>query len=180
MKALLLSALLGFSCWLISDLIELVSGEYGAAVVYLTSLFHLLVGIGIWGLYSAIVSGRQRLLLISTAMVSVGHLGLAALPLQVHWSGQSLMLILGAHPIYIALLVMWSVGMLSFCVSVIQADHQPTWIGWLMLIGYSMVIVGRPLNMAKPVVNLATIVLSVALILLCVLNLRPSHAQPHG
>jgi len=164
MKPLLIAAMIGYGCWLISDLIELLTGEYGSPVVYLTALFHLFAGIGIWGLSLGLSQERRPLALISTSLVSIGHLGLAPLPLHVHWSGRGPMLILGEHSIYVVLLLAWSIGILAFSMSVIRSPRVPTWIGWCMLIGFAMIIASRPMSWPTPFINLATIGLCLVMI----------------
>jgi hypothetical protein len=178
MKPLLIAAIIGYGCWLISDLIELLTGEYGSPVVYLTALFHLFGGVGIWGLCLALSPERRPLALISTSLVSIGHLGLAPLPLHVHWAGQGLMLILGEHSIYVLLLLGWSIGILAFSVSVIRSPRVPTWIGWCMLIGFAMIIASRPMNWPTPFINLTTIGLCLVMIRFAAETWRTSDSRP--
>jgi hypothetical protein len=172
MKLLLALAIIGYSCWLVSDLIELLTGNYGAAVVYLTALFHGVTGVGIWGLFLAVPARQRRLLGVCSAMISVGHLGLAPLPLHVFWSGQSLMFVLGAHPIYIVLLLIWSLGILIFSVLLLRSARYPVIAAWLMLIGFTAIILSRPLSFPTPLINVITILLSTVMLWLCVSSLR--------
>ncbi len=178
--------LAGYGCWLLSDILEWLTGDYGSTVVYLTALFHLLAGIGIWGLASALATKDSRLFWFCSLLMSIGHLSLVALPLHVHWSGLGSRLVIGAHPVYLIPLLMWSVGALLFSAQLIRSNRQSAWIGWGLAVGFTLLILSRPMNWSMSTINLITIAVSIVLIKLCYQCLRaatprfPGHPGPAG
>lgn len=166
-------AMAGYACWWVSDVIELLTGTYSSVVVYLTALFHLLVGIGIWGLAAALAGKGRRLLWASTLLVSLGHLSLTVLALHVHWSGLESRLVIGSHPLYLIPLLLWSLGVIVFSGRLVCLPWLPAWMGWTLLAGFSLIILSRPLGWPMPAINLITIALSSALLYLGTLCLRP-------
>jgi hypothetical protein len=172
-RVFIVMAMAGYACWWVSDVIELLTRSYGAAVVYLTALFHLLVGIGIWGLAAALAGEARRLLWASTLLVSLGHLSLMVLPLHVHWSGLGSRLVVGSQPLYLIALLLWSLGIIVFSVRLVWLTWLPAWVGWSLLAGFSLIILSRPLGWPMPLINLITIALSSVLLYLGLLCLRP-------
>jgi hypothetical protein len=88
MKYLLYAGILGFSFWMISEIIELVHG-YNPTVYYLTSGYHFLAGFGIWGLHKAQASTKNPLSKIGAFIALIAYLGLTFFPIQVMHSGMN-------------------------------------------------------------------------------------------
>lgn len=185
MKALLYAAILGFACWMVSDIIELVQAGRGPAVYYLTAAYHVFAGLGVWGLYKAQTPDKNVFNLASTALASVTYLAFTLFPLQILWSGLSMAEYVQVHPLYKLLGFVWLIGVLLFSVSVLRSGYFPKWAGLAMVVGFVTFTVGGQLA-AFPMIllNINTIVLSAVVIYLSTLALRsdrapaetPSHA----
>ena len=99
MKYLLYAGILGFAFWMISEVIELISG-YNSTVYYLTSGYHFFAGLGVWGLYK-VQQGHSNILGKTGAVISsLSYLGLTLFPIQVLNSGLSFPEFLEANPLY--------------------------------------------------------------------------------
>jgi hypothetical protein len=72
--------------WIISEAMELAAGGRTTSTLYLTAVFHLLMGIGIWGAYMAQAVPRHRASLVGAAMTSLGYLVLVYPPLAISTS----------------------------------------------------------------------------------------------
>jgi hypothetical protein len=88
MKYLLYAAILGFTLWIISEIMELTEG-YVSAGYYLTAIFHVIAGFTIWGLHLLQSKRKNTLSLIGVALISVAYFSIAYLPIQVMHSGLS-------------------------------------------------------------------------------------------
>ena len=82
MKYLLYAGILGFSFWMVSEIIEIVNG-YNPTVYYLTSGYHFLAGIGIWGLFKVQPNDKNTLGKIGAVITLVAYLSLTYFPITV-------------------------------------------------------------------------------------------------
>ncbi|QQS40904.1 MAG: hypothetical protein IPM63_16285 [Acidobacteriota bacterium] len=135
MKILLFAAILGYGCWLVSEVFEIVQRGYSPEVYYLTAAYHVLAGIGVWGIYKAQTAGKNLFNLAATAIASIAYLSFAIFPLQVMWSGLSMAEFVAANPAYKLAGLVWFVGMILFSVSVTRTGYFPRWTGVIMVIG---------------------------------------------
>ena len=177
MKALLILSMTGYTCWLVSELLELLLMDYNTVVAYLTAAFHLLVGVGFTGLFRSVTTARGWLLWVMTGLVSISHLALAALILHVFWSGDGVRVVLGTYPVYLLFLLGWAVGILVFSLLVIRSGRVPVLAGWAMLFGFVLLILSRSMAWPALWIHFITVALSALLIYLCRLGLRRIFAQ---
>ena len=178
MKYLLYAAILGFACWMVSDMIEIVRGGYGPAVYYLTVAYHVLAGLGVWGVYKAQTPDKNVFNLVSTALASVTYLAFTLFPLQMMRSGLSIAEFMEAYPLYKLLGLVWFIGVLLFSITVIRSAFFPRWAGVVMGIGFVIFTIGRPLAVPMILININTIILSAVVIYLGVLGLKAAPPAP--
>ena len=172
MRYLLYAVIFGFACWMVSDIIELVQVGRGPSVYYLTAAYHVFAGVGLWGLYKAQTSGRNVFNFVSTALASLTYLALTLFPLQVLWSGLSMVEYMDAHPLYKLLGLVWFIGILLFSITVIRSGYFPKWAGIVMVIGFAIFATGGPLAVPMILININTVILSAVVIYLGFFGLK--------
>ena len=172
MKYLLLTFILGFMCWIISEVIEIIQSGYSAEVYYLTAGYHFFAGIGIWGIYRKQTPEKNRFNLISVSIASAGYLLLTLFPIQVLQSGLSMVEFVEVNPIYKLLGFIWFAGMTLFSVSIIRSGTFPKWTGAIMLAG-TLMFTATPL-LGWPViwVNIMNILFAITVIYISTLALK--------
>lgn len=176
MKYLIYAAILGYSCWIGSELVEIARGGYNSTVYYLTAAFHLFAGLGIWGLHFLQSRPKNTLSTAGTAMISLSYLALTYLPIQVIHSGLSNLAFIEANPIYKIPAMINVAGMIVFGIAVIRAKFFPAWTGVILILGILVFVVAMT-NGFQIVANINNIVLSATIIYMCILGYRQLRHQ---
>ncbi|SMD44042.1 hypothetical protein SAMN00777080_2657 [Aquiflexum balticum DSM 16537] len=178
MKYLLFSAILGYSCWIGSEVVELAEGGYNSTVYYLTAAFHFFAGFGIWGLHFLQKRSKNILSLTGTVMISLSYLALVYLPIQVLHSGLSNLEFVEIYPFYKIPAFFNLAGLIIFGIAVIKAKLFPVWTGVVIIFG-SMIFVAAMTNGFPLIANVNNIILSTTIIYMCILGyqrLKSQHA----
>lgn len=171
MKYLLYAGILGFSFWMISEIIEMVDG-YNPTVYYLTSGYHFLAGMGIWGLHKTQSNHKNTWSKMGAAMALMAYLGLTFFPIQVMNSGMNFSGFLEAHPLYKIPGGFWFLGMLIFGVSVLKTRYFPTWTPIVFILG-TIIFTATPLLGWPTIwVNCTNIAFSLTVIYMCMFGLN--------
>jgi hypothetical protein len=171
MKYLLYAGILGFSFWMISEVIEIVNG-YNPTVYYLTSGYHFLAGIGIWGLYKVQPNSKNSLGKIGAVITLIAYLGLTYFPIAVMNSGLNFSEFLEANPLYKIPGGFWFSGMILFGISLIRTKHFPLWTAIVFIIGTIIFTATPMLGWPIILVNCTNIVLSLTVIYMSILGLN--------
>lgn len=170
MKYLLYAGILGFSFWMISEVIEIANG-YNSTVYYLTSGYHLFGGFGIWGLYKVQKDNTNILGKIGAAVSLFAYLSLTFFPIQVMNSGLSILDFLNANPLYKIPGGFWFLGMILFGISLIKTKYFPFWTAVVFIIGTLMFTATPMLGWPTILVNCTNSVFSLTVIYMIVLGL---------
>lgn len=170
-KYLLFAAILGYLCWMVSEVVEIIHGGFNSTVYYLTAAFHLFAGIGIWGLHFVQNQSKKTLSATGTVMISLSYLALVHLPIQVMHSGLSGTAFVEANPMYIIPGFINVFGLILFGIAVIRAKFFPAWTGAIIIIG-SIIFFVAMTNGFQIVANINNITLSMTLIYMCLLGFR--------
>ncbi len=176
MKYLLFAAILGYSCWMGSEVVEIAQGGYNSTVYYLTAAFHFFAGLGIWGLHFLQNRPKNTLSAAGTVMISLSYLALAYLPIQVMHSGLSNLAFIEANPIYKIPAMINVVGLIVFGIAGIRAKFFPAWTGVILILG-SIIFVVAMTNGFQIVANINNIMLSMTIIYMCILGYRQLRHQ---
>ncbi len=171
MKYLIYAAILGYSCWIGSEVAEIAHGGYNATVYYLTAAFHLFAGLGIWGLHFLQNRPRNTLSAVGTVMISLSYFALTYLPIQVMHSGLSNVAFVEANPVYKIPAMINVVGMIVFGIAVIRAKCFPAWTGLIIILGI-IIFVAAMTQGLHLVANINNILLSSTIIYMCILGYR--------
>ncbi len=173
MNYLLYAGILGFSFWICSEVIEIYLSGYNAAVYYLTALYHVFAGFGVWGLHK-IQSGQCKNVLsaFGAATTLIAYVGVIYFPIEVMHSGLTIPEFLNIKPIYKIPGALWLLGMLMFGVSVLKSKHFPIWTGVVILLGAGIFVATPLLNWPAKLANVSNILLAATFIYLCTISLR--------
>jgi len=171
LKYLLIIAIAGFSCWLLSEVLEIVQGGYSTSVYYLTSAYHLLAGIGIWGLCLLQPRENYKWLAVGAALASVFYILLTPFPLQLLSSGLNAREFVDANPIYKLVALGWFSGMIIFSVSTLKTGYFPRWASLIMVVGTIVFTVSPILEWPSLLVNANNIIFAGAVLYNCVFGL---------
>jgi len=169
MKYLLIAAVLGYLCWMISEVVEIIHGGFNPTVYYLTAAFHLFSGIGIWGLHLVQYRSKNTLSLIGTVMVSLSYLSLVYLPIQVLHSGLSGVEFVELNPMYKIPAFVNVTGLILFGIAVIRSKFYPMWTGAFIIVG-SIIFLTAMMNGFQTVANINNITLSATIIYMCIVG----------
>jgi len=172
MKLLLYAAILGFSCWITSEVFEIIQGGYSPVVYYLTSAYHFFAGIGIWGLYKRQNINRNTFNTVSAAIASIAYISFTLFPIQVMNSGLPILEFLNINPLYKVISFIWFIGMVLFSISVIRTSFFPKWTGNVMLVGTIIFTAIPILGWPVLLVNINNIIFAATVIYISVTNLK--------
>lgn len=171
MKFFIFTAIIGFTCWIGSEVLEIIFQGYNSTVYYLTTSYHILAGIGIWGLHYLQFQPENRLSYISTLLISITYFALAYFPIQVMNSGISVSEFLELHPVYKIPGLISLVGFILFGLSILKAGYFPKWAGVIIILGTLIYAIAMVLKL-QIVVNINNCILSLSIIYLCIFGLR--------
>lgn len=171
MKYLLFAGILGFSCWMISEFIEIFSG-YNATVYYLTAAYHFFAAFGIWGLYRVQKQEGNSLGKIGAVISAVAYLGLVYFPIAVMHSGLHFPAFLEANPAYKFLGGFWFLGMMMFGISLLRTKYFAVWTAVVFIVGTLLFTATPLLGLPTMLVNFTNIVFAMTVIYLCVFGLN--------
>jgi len=164
-------AILGFTVWIVSEIMEIIKGRHDSTVYYMTSAYHILAGVGIWGLHLLQSNSANKLSLIGTLFISITYFALAYFPIQVMNSRVSVSEFIETHPIYKVFGIASLIGFIIFGIAIIRIGHFPAWTGVLIILGTII----YALAMAKKiqiVVNINNIIISATIFYMCIFGLR--------
>ena len=171
MKYLLYAGILGFSFWMVSEIIEIVNG-YNPTVYYLTSGYHFLAGIGIWGLFKVQPNDKNRLGKIGAVITLIAYLSLTYFPIIVMNSGLNLSEFIDANPIYKIFGGFWFLGMILFGISLTKTKCFPLWTAIVFIIGTIIFTATPLLGWPTVLANCTNIIFSLTVIYMCVFGLN--------
>ena len=173
MKYFLLAGILGFVFWTLSELIEIYLRGYNPAVYYLTTLYHVFAGFGIWGLHKAQSNDQKNLpSMMGAGTAFIAYVSIIYFPIAVMHSGLSISAFIKANPIYRILGGFWFLGMILFGVSLLKTMHFPVWNGVVFLLGSIMFTATPLLGWPVILVNITNIVFAATVIFMCFISLR--------
>ncbi len=155
----------GAICWIISEILEIVHGGYNPVILWLTVLFHLLAAVGIWGLHLGQAKGKNSLSFSGTALLSIGYLAFAAVPLIViagDFDGPAG--VMEAYPAFRLFGAMSVIGILMFGAAVVKLRYFPAWAGIAFVMGSLVTFTILATHQSMLIANAANILVSVVLI----------------
>ncbi|MEE4153092.1 MAG: hypothetical protein V2I27_02935 [Erythrobacter sp.] len=176
MKLLLWFAIAGFSAWAVSDILEALSGGRTPTVYYLTSVYHALAAVGVWGIHRAQSETGLNLSTIATVMQSVGLAIVVLLPLQLMRSGMEPSEFAIQNPHFIAGGLLNVLGMVALGAAIWRCGVFPRWTGVAIPIGAVLFITLGVAN-AGLIANIANVLLAAIFVYLAVLGLGARHAS---
>lgn len=175
MNYLVYAAILGYACWLGSELVEIAQGGYTPTVYYLTAAFHAFAGIGIWGVHFLQARAKNTLSAVGTTMASLSYLSLIYLPIQVMHSGLSASEFRAANPVYMIPGMINVVGLILFGIAVVRTKFFPAWTGVIIISGIILFAAAMTQGLHL-VANINNILLSSTIIYMCIWGCRqPQH-----
>jgi len=176
MKYLIYAAILGYTSWIVSEMVEIAQGGYNATVYYLTAAFHLFAGIGIWGLHFLQSRKQNTLSAVATVMVSFTYLALTYLPIQVMHSGLSGLEFAAANPVYKIPGMINVIGLVVFGIAVIRTKFFPVWTGAIIILGGIIFAVAMTQGF-QLIANINNIILATTIIYMCMLGYQGLQQQ---
>jgi hypothetical protein len=188
MKWLLYITILGFIIWIITEIIEFTI-SYIPSDYYLTSAFHILGGIGIWGLHLAQYKKKNIISLIGTAIISISFFSIVYFPIQVMHSGLTFPEVyLRHHPIYTIPLLGFAVGFIILGIAALKTRYFPLWTGWIVILGalimtgiYAYESVGDATSESiHRILNVNDIIFSLTIIYMCLFGLKERITTPQS
>lgn len=171
MKYLLSAAFIGYLSWMVSEVVEIVHGGPSEASYYLTAVFHLFAGIGIWGLHLVQNRPKNVLSMVGVVMVSLSYLSIVYLPIQVMHSGLTGSEFVDANPMYMIPAIVNVIGLIVFGSAVIRTRCYPTWTGVVIMLG-SIIFIVSMTNGYQLVANFNNMALSVTMMYMCMFGYR--------
>ena len=171
MKYLLYAAILGYSCWMLSEVFEIVQGGYNPTVYYLTASYHFFAGLGIWGLHKKQMRRRDIVFSIGALVTAVTFMILTVFPIQVMNSGLPMAEFTDANPEFKIIGLLWFIGMITFGIGVVRMGYYPAWSGYVIILG-TILFIAVPLS-GSPLIyaNISNILFSITLIYMSILAL---------
>ena len=163
-------AILGFTFWIVSEILEILEGGHNSTVYYLTSAYHILAGIGIWGLHTLQSPIALNLSFIGTICISITYFALAYFPLQVMRSKVSVSEFLQAHPIYKVPGMISLLGFILFGIAVIRIGFFPVWTGVIIILG-TIIFAVAMVKQKHLIVNTTNIFIAANIIYMCIFGL---------
>lgn len=179
MKSLLYAAILGFTLWIISEVIEL-RGGYTSAAYYLTAAFHILGGFGIWGVHLLQSRKTNTLSLVGTLIISLTYFSIVYFPIQVMNSGLSVAEFIQQNQVYKIPGFTFLVGHIIFGIAVIKTKYFASWTGFALIVTAAIVtgiytyevFTGSVPVTLHTIVNIDNIALAATVIYMCVFGLK--------
>ena len=171
MKYLIYIAILGFVTWIVSELIEIVEGGYNSTVYYLTSVYHIFAGFGIWGLHLLQSQKKNTISLISVVLISLTYFSLGYFPIQVMNAGLSISEFIIQNPLYKIPGIISLIGFVLFGYAIIRTKYFPNWTGLVLIFGTIIYAISMALEF-QIVVNINNIILSGTIIYMCFYGLK--------
>ncbi|MEN2283250.1 hypothetical protein AAGF08_13985 [Algoriphagus sp. SE2] len=171
MKYLIYAGILGFSCWGISEVIEIFSG-YTPSVYYLTASYHFFAGFGIWALHKIQSAKNNLLSQIGAVIILITYLGLTYFPIQVMNSGLSISEFLAGNTLYKLVGGIWFLGMMLFGISILKTKFYPFWTGIIFILGTIFFVSILPLTGSSLLLNLSNLLFSISVLYLLTLGMK--------
>lgn len=176
MKIFLWFAIAGFAAWAISDILEALVGGRTPMVYYLTSAYHALAAIGVWGIHRAQSDNGFNLSTIAAVMQSIGLAVVILLPLELMQSGMEPGEFAIQNPHFLAGGFLNVCGMIALGVAIWRCGVFPRWTAVAIPIGAVLFITLGVAN-AGLIANISNVLLAVTFIYIALLGLggrRPS------
>jgi len=171
MNYLIYIAILAFIIWIVSEIIEIKESGHNSTVYCLTSAYHILAGLGIWGLHLRQSRSVNDLSFIGTVLISLTYLALAYFPIQVMRSEGSVSEFIKAHPIYKIPGFISLIGFIVFGIAVIKIGFFPAWTGIVIILA-SIIYPIAMLRKNHLVVNINNIIIAINIIYMSFFGLR--------
>lgn len=171
MKTLLWFAIVGFGIWAVSDILEAIEGARTPAVYYLTSAYHALAAIGVWGIHRVQSKTGLNLSSIATAMQSLGLAIVILLPIQMLQSGMEPAAFASQNPHFVAGGLLNVLGMIALGAAIWRCAVFPRWTAVAIPVGAVLFIV-LGVSDAGLIANIANVALAATFVYLAVLGLR--------
>ncbi len=175
MKYLLYIAIAAFTLWMVSEIIEIWKG-YNAAVYYLTSAYHILAGVGIWGLHLCQSKNKNLPSLLGTFLISITYFALAYFPVQVLNSGLTVSEFIELNPIYKIPGLLSLSGFIIFGIAVLRRNYFPLWTGIILISGTIFYTIAMTLKLQAGI-NVVNIIISLTIIYMCFFGLRKMSSE---
>ena len=163
MRYFLYIAAIGYLSWIASEVAELLAQGYTPIVFILTAVYHLLVGIGIWGLHAAQMPRAGKLSAAGVALISLSFLVLVYFPIGAMQAGLTPPEFANVNPFFQLVGLINILGFILFGVAIYRAGVFPKWVGPVIASGNILFAVllasggGKPLNIVS--IGLAIIML---------------------
>lgn len=179
MKYFLMAGILGFASWALSEALEIYQSGYSPPVYYLTALYHVFAGFGVWGLHKAQSKHGGSMLSFTGATITlIAFLCMVYFPIAVMNSGLSITGFFDVNPAYKVPAALWFAGMTLFGISILKTKHFPTWTGVVFLLG-TIVFTATPLlKWPTLLANVTNSVFAATVIYMCFTSLRNFHRIP--
>lgn len=135
MRIFLYIATLGYVAWIGSEIAELLAQGYTPTVFLLTAIYHLLAGLGIWGLHRAQAQSAGKLSLVGATLISLSFLALIYFPLGAMQAGLTPPEYASTRPLFQLVGLMNIFGFILFGIAIYRARIFPRWTGPMLAIG---------------------------------------------
>lgn len=179
MRYLLYAALAAAGFWIISELLEIVTGGYSPLIYWLTAAFHFLIAIGIWGVHAGQSNDKNRLSLTAAAITSAGYFIMVYPPIAVSRSaGMTVAQFADANPVFAIAGLCAILGNMLFGIAVLRRKLYPVWTGVALVICPPILAVVLRNDGSMIVANVANIVQSGAWIAMSLHALRRAQRSP--
>lgn len=165
MRILLWFAVAGFAAWAVSDILEAIEGQRTPAVYYLTSAYHALAAIGVWGIHRVQSGNGWNISTIATVMQSVGLASVIALPLQMMASGLEPEAFVAEHPYFLVGGLLNVLGMIVLGVAIWRCGVFPRWTAAAIPLG-AVAFITLGLANAGLIANVANVLLAATFVYL--------------
>ena len=135
MRYFLYIASMGYLSWIGSEVAELLATGYTPLVFVLTAVYHLLVGIGIWGLHAAQMHNANKLSAAGAALILLSFLALVYFPIGAMQAGLTPQGYAFVNPFFQIVGMINIAGFILFGVAMYRAGVFPKWAGPVIAIG---------------------------------------------
>lgn len=175
MRTFLYIATLGYVAWIGSEIAELLAQGYTPTVFFLTAIYHLLAGLGIWGLYHAQAQYAGKLGLVAASLISLSFLVLVYFPLGAMQAGLTPPEYASTRPFFQLFGFMNILGFILFGIAIYRARVFPRWTGPVLAIGKILFATLLAAG-GGPVLNAVSIGLALVVLWMITLALRQENA----
>lgn len=135
MTALAWLLIAGGVCWIVSEVLELVSGSRTALTLLLTAAFHLFMVAGIWAAHAGQAGRKGILSRVGAGLASVGYLVLVYPPIiAARDSSIAYEAYFRERPLLMAAGLLVTVGITVLGAALLRSRAYPMWVGLACLV----------------------------------------------